>query len=339
MNKSIAYIGTYTNGASEGIYRLCLDTDKGNIEDLSVVARFGNPTYLCIHNNKLYTVGNPLSLDTLGGVASYNIEEDYSLKLTGASLLQGKKPCHINIIPDKSLIVSSNYHEKSINTYSLNENFDIDTSLSAFSHKDDSKMHFASITPDNKFICAVNLGMDRIELFKINSNNTLSYIENLSFYCTKGCGPRHIEFSKNGKFAYVICENSSEIIILKYLGEEGFKLVQYIHVLPNGFGGQNFGSAIKISPCNKFLYVSNRGFNGISAFRINQETGSLSLINHYSSHGDFPRDFEISPCNKFLIIANEKSDNLTIYLKNPDGTLKLFKNDIFIPSPTCIKFK
>ncbi|MDU7069589.1 MAG: beta-propeller fold lactonase family protein, partial [Clostridium perfringens] len=60
---------------------------------------------------------------------------------------------------------------------------------------------------------------------------------------------------------------------------------------------------------------------------------------HYSSHGDFPRDFEISPCNKFLIIANEKSDNLTIYLKNPDGTLKLFKNDIFIPSPTCIKFK
>ena len=37
MNKSIAYIGTYTNGASEGIYRLCLDTDKGNIEDLSVV--------------------------------------------------------------------------------------------------------------------------------------------------------------------------------------------------------------------------------------------------------------------------------------------------------------
>ncbi|MDU7887050.1 MAG: beta-propeller fold lactonase family protein, partial [Clostridium perfringens] len=35
MNKSIAYIGTYTNGASEGIYRLCLDTDKGNIEDLS----------------------------------------------------------------------------------------------------------------------------------------------------------------------------------------------------------------------------------------------------------------------------------------------------------------
>ena len=216
MNKSIAYIGTYTNGASEGIYRLCLDTDKGNIEDLSVVARFGNPTYLCIHNNKLYTVGNPLSLDTLGGVASYNIEEDYSLKLTGASLLQGKKPCHINIIPDKSLIVSSNFHEKSINTYSLNENFDIDTSLSAFSHKDDSKMHFASITPDNKFICAVNLGMDRIELFKINSNNTLSYIENLSFYCTKGCGPRHIEFSKNGKFAYVICENSSEIIILKY---------------------------------------------------------------------------------------------------------------------------
>ena len=339
MNKSIAYIGTYTNGASEGIYKLCLDTDEGSIEDLSPVARFGNPNYLCIHKNKLYAVGNPFSLDTLGGVASYNIEKDFSLKLTGASLLQGKKPCHVNIIPHKALIISSNYHEKSLNTYSLNEDFDIDKSLSAFYHKDNSKMHFASMTPDKRFICAVNLGMDRIELFKIKEDNTLDYIENLSFQCDKGCGPRHIEFSKNGKFAYVICENSSEIIILKYLGHEGFKLVQYLHVLPNGFGGQNFGSAIKISPCNKFLYVSNRGFNGISAFRINEENGSLCLINHYSSHGSFPRDFEISPCNRFLIIANEKSDNLTLYLKKEDGTLKLIKNDLFIPSPTCIKFK
>lgn len=339
MNKSIAYIGTYTDGASEGIYRLYLDTDKGNIEDLSLVARFGNPAYLCINKNKLYAVGNPFSLDTLGGVASFNIEEDHSLKLTGASLLQGKRPCHINILSNKPIIVSSNYHEKSINTYSLNELFDIDASLSVFTHKDDSKMHFAALTPDEKFLCAANLGMDRIELFKINSDNTLTYIEDLSFHCTKGCGPRHIEFSKNGNFAYVICENSSEVIILKYLGEKGFKLVQYTHVLPNGFGGTNFGSAIKISPCSKFLYVSNRGFNGISAFKINEENGTLSLINHYSSYGDFPRDFEISPCNKFLIVANQKSDSLTIYSKNSDGTLKLLNKDIFVPSPTCIKFK
>lgn len=339
MNKSIAYIGTYTNGDSEGIYRLSLDIDKGNIDDLSLVARFGNPTYLCINQNKLYTVGNPFSLDTLGGVASFNIEDDYSLKLTGASLLQGKRPCHINIISDKSIIISSNYHEKSINTYSLNEACDIDSSLSVFTHNDESKMHFASLTPDNRFICAVNLGMDRIELFEIKSNNTLKYLENSSFYCTKDCGPRHIEFSKDGKFAYVICENSSEVIILKYLGESGFKLIQYTHILPNGFSGQNYGSAIKISPCNKFLYVSNRGFNGISAFRINVESGTLSLINHYSSYGDFPRDFEISPCNNFLIVANEKSNNLTLYYKNSDGTLKLLNKDVFIPSPTCIKFK
>lgn len=340
MNTSIAYIGTYTNGASEGIYRLSLDNDSGNVIELSLVARFGNPTYLCINKNKLYTVGNPFSLDTLGGVASFHIEEDYSLKLTGASLLQGKAPCHINLInkDEKSFIISSNYHEKSINTYSLNDSLDIDTSLSSFVHKDNSKMHYSTLTPDGKFICSTNLGMDRIELFRINNGNKLTYLDDLSFQCTKGCGPRHIEFSKNGKFAYVICENSSEIIILKYLGEEGFKLVQYNHVLPNGFGGENYGSAIKITSCNSYLYVSNRGFNGITAFRINEESGLLSLINHYSSYGDFPRDFTLSPYEKFLLIANQKSDNLTIYSRNSDGTLKLINKKINVPAPTCIKF-
>lgn len=339
MKNSIAYIGTYTNGDSEGIYRLSLDLTNGNVNDISLVARFGNPTYLCINKNKLYTVGNPFSVDTLGGVASFNIEDDYSLKLTGASLTQGKAPCHINIIEHEiPLIVSSNFHEKSINTYSLNETMDIDKNLSSFIHNDNSKIHFASLTPDRKFLCAINIGMDRIELFKINSNNSLTYLKKLAFQCDKGCGPRHIEFSKDGKNAYVICENSSEVIILRYLGENGFHLVQYNHILPNGFNGQNYGSTIKISSCNKFLYVSNRGFNGISAFKIDQKTGTLKLINHYSSYGDFPRDFTLTPCENYLIVANEKSNNITIYKRNEDGTLKLINKDISVPSPTCIKF-
>lgn len=339
MKNSIAYIGTYTNGDSEGIYRLSLNLDSGHVNDISLVARFGNPTYLCINKNKLYTVGNPFSVDTLGGVASFHIEDDYSLNLTGVSLAQGKAPCHINLIDNKTpIIVSSNYHEKSINTYSLNETMDIDKSLSSFIHSDNSKMHFASLTPDRKFLCAINLGMDRIELFKLNTDHSLTYLKDLSFQCDKGCGPRHIEFSKDGKFAYIICENSSEIIILKYLGEDGFHLIQYNHILPNGFSETSYGSTIKISSCNRFLYVANRGFNGISAFKINQETGNLSLINHYSSHGDFPRDFTLTPCEKYLIVANQKSDNLTIYARNQDGTLKLLNSNIQIPSPTCIKF-
>ena len=63
-----------------------------------------------------------------------------------------------------------------------------------------------------------------------------------------GSGPRHITFHPNGKYAYVMTELSSEVIVLTYNPAEGaFTEVQYISTIPAAFDENNQGSAIHIS--------------------------------------------------------------------------------------------
>ena len=55
-------------------------------------------------------------------------------------------------------------------------------------------------TPDGKYICAVDNGIDQVKLYRINTNrNRLELVDILR--CKRESGPREIVFSKDGKFA------------------------------------------------------------------------------------------------------------------------------------------
>ena len=47
-----AYVGTYTNGKSKGIYRIVLDTATGQISEPALVAETPSPSFLAIHPNR-----------------------------------------------------------------------------------------------------------------------------------------------------------------------------------------------------------------------------------------------------------------------------------------------
>ncbi len=50
-------IGTYTHKSSEGIYELELDTAAKKLQNLTLVGRSGNPTYLVQSKaNKVYAI-------------------------------------------------------------------------------------------------------------------------------------------------------------------------------------------------------------------------------------------------------------------------------------------
>ena len=73
-----------------------------------------------------------------------------------------------------------------------------------------------------------------------------------------GSGPRHLTFSKDGKFVYLLQELDGTLTVFNY--KDGIlKKIEETTILAKDFKG-NFGSAdIHISPDGKFLYASNRG--------------------------------------------------------------------------------
>ena len=336
---NIGYIGTYTDEDSKGIYNFLFNESNGEISDITLAARIDNPTYLTINKekNKLYSVAKSQDTDNIiqGGVACFDISKNYTLSLKQIDIDTKKPPCHVSLSNNKKNLFVSNYHDKHITTYTLDNNLNF-TSKSINFHEGPAHIHFAIEVPDNNFVCVLDLGLDKLFVYEL-INNKLILNENLSLTFKSNCGPRHMVFSPCNKFAYILCELSSEIITLSYLGNGNFKVLNYISTIPKTFSEKNSTAAIRISNDGKFIFTSNRGHNSITSFKVNSDS-TLTLIDFYTSFGLEPRDFNLTPNNTHLILGNHKSNNLTIYKISNSGTLTLINKDIKVPSPVCVQF-
>ncbi|MBC6974792.1 lactonase family protein [Bacillus sp. Xin] len=345
--KLLGYIGTYTRGDSEGIYKFTLDTQTATIEEVSIAAKLNNPTYLAISedNQFLYSV---IKKGESGGVAAFSINHHTnSLETLNSQILDGASPCHVGIDKTNQMVVTANYHKGTIESYIVNkESGALDSATSIIEHKgsgpnkerqEKAHTHYAGFTPDYKYVVAVDLGIDQLITYKV-SRGILTEVNRLSVQ--PGSGPRHLVFHPNGRYVYTMTELSSQVITLTYNAENGeFKEVQYISTIPDEFKENNQGSAIHISSDGRFVYAANRGHNSVAIFSVNQDTGELTFVESVYTEGDWPRDFILDPTEKFLIVINERTSNLVLFSRDESlGKLKLLQSDVVVPDPVCIKF-
>ena len=196
--------------------------------------------------------------------------------------------------------------------------------------------HCVGITPDKEFIFAVDLGADKVIMYSYKYGK-LEESPNHNLNIVPGSGPRHMIFSKDGRFAYLVNEIANNIMVFKYY-DKYFNLIQVIHTTPRHFHGFSSASAIRLSKSGKHLFVSNRGHNSIVLYRVNQETGKLTLL--YMVHtGKNPRDFNILG-DQYLIIGAQDDNEIELFTFNEEiEELVRTANTLAIPSPVCITIK
>ncbi|OTY35147.1 6-phosphogluconolactonase [Bacillus thuringiensis serovar pingluonsis] len=342
----IGYVGTYTKENSEGIYKFTLDTEAKKISNVTLAAKLNNPTYVTINrkNEYLYSV---VKEGESGGVAAYSINSKTGeLTEENRQVVEGASPCHVSVDSGNHTVVTANYHKGTIESFEVNEDGTINPATSIMAHEgsgpnkerqEKPHAHYAGHTPDEKYVVGVDLGIDKIITYEIKDSR-LTEVNRLSV--NPGSGPRHITFHPNGKYAYVMTELSSEVIVLTYNPAEGsFTELQYISTIPEAFGENNQGSAIHISSDGRFVYAGNRGHNSIAVFSVDQNSGQLTFVEHTSTEGNWPRDFVLDPTEKFLVATNEKSHNLVLFSRNEStGKLTLLQSDVAVPEPVCVKF-
>ncbi|MBU8786082.1 lactonase family protein [Bacillus glycinifermentans] len=339
------YIGTYTKADSKGIYTFELDTDKKALSTPKLAAKLGSPTYLNIakDNSMLYAVIND---GEQGGVAAYRIDGNTGdLHFVNKQTADGPSPCHVSVDSANQYVLSANYHSGTIASYTLDGDGSLDAPASEVQHKgsgpherqEKAHVHYSGFTPDENYAVAVDLGIDRVITYQLKEGK-LEEVKSLAV--APGSGPRHIEFHPKEKYAYVLTELSNEVIVLEYnpgLGE--FREVQVISALPDGFDGKSQGGAIHVTRDGKFVYASNRGHDSIAVFAVNEYSDELSLIEHVSTEGEWPRDFAFDPTEGFLIASNQETGTLTLYERNEStGTLTLLQSNIPAPEAVCVKF-
>jgi len=350
----LVYIGTYTNGTSEGIMALRLDTETGKMEPVGTMAKLPNPSYLAISKDRkfLYAVLETGTYKDVpgGGVAAFSIDGSTGeLSPLNDLPTTGKSPCHLSMDEDNRFLFTANYTDGTVSAFSIKPDGSLGSLIVKLVHEGSGPnpqrqktphAHFVMLTPDEKHLCAVDLGIDKIMVYDFDKNTgTLTHNPDLTVSVKPGSGPRHMVFHPSGRFAYLVTEMGAEVLVMDYdPASSRFTQKQYISTLPEGYEGFKSGAAIRISPDGKFLYASNRGHDSIAIFKIDQATGELTLVSHSSTYGQMPRDFALDPTGKFLIAANQNSDNVVSFSVNPE-TGELSKIDeLNISIPVCVKF-
>jgi 6-phosphogluconolactonase len=344
-------IGTYTANHSEGLTVCRFDAKNGLLAYLNGMEGVDNPSYLCIAGNGrlIYTV-NENSYDQAGGVSALSFDpETDSLKLIDQQTT-GRGPCYISVDQALRHAFVANYADGSLSVFPLAKDGALLPAIQQIQHEgcgpdqdrqDKPHLHAAIVAPDDQYVFFTDLGTDQIYSYRYQpfESPPLSPATPSSLAVVPGHGPRHIVFSPDKIFMYLITEMGGMIYVYAYDGPRS-TLVQTISLLADGFQGVAGGGDLQISPDGRFLYASNRGdANEIVVFAINAATGKLRFVERTLSRGKSPRNLAIDPSGSFLLVANEVSNDIYVFrIHQQSGKLTLTDSKMNIANPCCLKF-
>lgn len=333
-------IGTYTKKTSRGLYAVTLDDEEQKLTNVRLVVASQKPAYLQVVGDRLFAIRQE---DRHAGVTSYRLAADQA-HLVNKSLTPGPAPAYVGLDQQRHLLFAANYHKATIEVYKI----DLQGKLirtDVVTHQgipgprpeqaDGAHCHFADLTPDNRLIVC-DLGLDLVVIYNVSNDGKLTAVSR--FKTPAGYGPRHLTFSPDGHYCYLLGELSSKLMVLKYdRSSAQLTALQTISTIPEDWTAHNGAAAIHLSADGRFLYCSNRGENTIAVFAI-QSDQTLKHIQSITTAGDFPRDFELSADESFLVASNQNTDNLTLYRRDKStGRLTLIQKDVACPEPVCVK--
>ncbi len=341
-------VGTYTKKGSKGIYVLSFDTATGKATEISHTETAINPSFLTISKDhqQVYAVNET----TDGKVAAYSFT-DNTLNLVQEKTTKGADPCYITLSPDQSNLFVANYSGGSITSYHRFADGRLSNPQQFIQHEGKSvnaarqekaHVHGVFFSPDGKYVLTPDLGMDEISIYpyQIKNGPPLLTQKAISIQSSPGAGPRHLCFSSNGKYLYIIEELTGSISVYRfYKGTASFLQKVYTH--PKTFKGNTGSADIHLSPDGLFLYASNRANeNNIVSFKV-LPNGQLEekTIQYYSTEGKAPRNFTINKDGNWLLVANQDSDNIITFRRNiQTGALSSSGVTIKLSMPVCLLF-
>lgn len=340
-------IGGYTNpDGNTGItvYRFYAETGRfaflGEVETK-------NPTFLCVSPDRKFVYS--VNAIAEGSVSAFSFDYNSgALKFLNKQPSVGANPAHITIDKDAKNVIVSNYGNGTLSVLPVNKDGSLAPATQTIIGEGSSiipqrqagpHIHSAVFSPDEKHVLYADLGTDKVSIANYKAGKVPALTpEDVAFEKVKpGSGPRHFEFSPDGKFLYLLNEMGATVNSYAY-SKGKITLIESVSLVAPGFTGTNSAADIHISPDGKFLYASNRGTaNELVIYAVDQINGKLRYVTRYPT-GKEPRNFVIEPGGNFLLLAAQLSNTVNIYkIDKQSGILAELNHAISIPTPTILK--
>lgn len=338
-------------GDSKGIYSATFNTGNAKFTKAKLAAEIGSPGFLAFHpdGDKLYAV---VRWDKEAGAVGYHIKPDGELEEFTRMACPDGGGAHIAVHPSGQFLLTAQYGGGSTALFPLDESGVLGNPTIS-EHEGGSGVvprrqeaphpHWCGFSPDGKYALIPDLGLDQIVIYKVDLENN-AIIPHGAADSVPGGGPRHMRFSVDGKFIYLLNELSLSVTTFSW--DESTGKATRRSTTPSlseeAKSAESFNSAaeILVHPSGKFVYSSNRGHDTVTVYRADTSSGQLEVIQVQPIRGAFPRNINLTAEGDWLLAAGADSNTVAAHRIDPEtGKLTYERGSVInVPSPICILF-
>ena len=347
------FVGTYTEGGSEGIYNFSLDPVTGKLNDLGLAAKSNNPSFLALTENGKFllavheTKGEDGS--SAGFIESFSIKKgEMALTNLGKVSSGGAHPCYVSV-NQSGYVLAANYTGGSVGLLKVDENGKLSTVSDVQQHygsgpnkarQAEPHVHSAFFEPGTNRVFTPDLGLDQVTAYDIDKVNAkLVKSKFPAIVVHPGSGPRHLAWHPTKKIVYVVNEMGCSVSVVTLNNDGSFTILETVSALPAGYDKPNTCADIHITKDGLYLYASNRGLNSIAIFSVDPKTGKIILLGQEPTRGDTPRNFTLSPNDDYLLAANQNTNNIVAFRRDAKTGKLQFTDEIKAFKPVCLLFR
>ncbi len=159
-----------------------------------------------------------------------------------------------------------------------------------------------------------------------------------------GGGPRHMKFSVDRKFVYLLNELSLSVTTFAFDPASGkLKKQGTVPALSEEVKAKetfNSSSEILVHPNGKFIYSANRGHDSVTVYAADAAKGELEVLEVEHIRGAWPRNINLDPSGKWLLAAGQNSNTISVFaIDQESGELSFPRGSVWnVPGCICILF-
>ena len=345
------YFGTGGGGA-KGIYRATFDPKNGKLTAAELAAEVGNPGFLALHPDgaKLYAVASVAGAPSAIG---YRIGATGGLEVINSAPTTDGGGAHIAVHPSGKFLLTAQYGGGSTALFPLDAEGRLGVAQVVKhgtkgsgvvpSRQEKPHAHMCAFSSDGRFALVPDLGMDAIVVHRINLDAPSITMHGV-IASIPGGGPRHMKFSPDGKFVYLLNELALSVTSYAWDAAAGTaKLLATVPALSEAVKAKeafNSAAEILVNAGGTTVYSSNRGHDTVTVYRADPATAALQVIQVQPVRGAFPRNIALSPDGGWLLAAGADSNTVAVHrVDQATGELTYqTKGVINVPTPICILF-
>lgn len=317
---------------SRGIYTAPFNPANGALGPITLAAEVPAPTFLALHQTGLRQIVYAVS-EVEGPAASVSAFTVHgggeTLTLLNRQPTAGDGPTHLSLTPDGRSLAVANYGGGSITTFHIAPDGTISPPVSHIQYtgsgpypnrQQSPHAHSAQFSPDGHWLLVNDLGLDRINLYRVDPATAAITPATPPFWSARpGSGPRHISFHPNGRWLYSVNEMGNTVDQLDWNSTTGhLTSLSEVSTLPAENPPQKAQAGeILCAPDGHHLYVGNRiAAETIAVFDIHPTTGALTLKQLAPNGGKTTRHLTLDPTGRWLVLSNQDSGNLVVLERN-----------------------